>query len=372
MDDATVEIVNHIRILIEESEAMSKKKCKKVFFLLLHYPPARFYQSCYPSLFLKGWDHCYLDTIAHKSVENVQCVDIKEWFRQCCFPQELETDVLLNTLHDVMLPQAIPVLDARIMFGCRQKDLFSYRMKQRFGSQQKETLGDLFKKGSKKRTVGWILCTKFREYWKPKVMVEQLKKAAYFSRGTESTLNITETIQTFFEKVFYDFLVYMISRANECYNIDILFDDSCTEVVETLFLSILQVLPTPIKLSTVCASSNNLSMPKPHEYAPQFPFFHTVYDIVESIVVQCRKNENLNKSESIGTSVFSDSLTSKSILQIDTLYMSLLNSVTSRISKVRYNARNVVCYYNNYRLYNSSPSVTVHMTASLSKYVMRL
>ena len=42
---------------------------QKLFILLLHFPAMMFYDPCYPSLFLYGWDHYYLDAIdrANKS-----------------------------------------------------------------------------------------------------------------------------------------------------------------------------------------------------------------------------------------------------------------------------------------------------------------
>ena len=36
---------------------------QKLFVLLLHFPAMMFYKPCYPSLFLCGWDHYYIDAI---------------------------------------------------------------------------------------------------------------------------------------------------------------------------------------------------------------------------------------------------------------------------------------------------------------------
>ena len=36
---------------------------QKLYVLLLHFPAMMFYDPCYPSLFLYGWDHYYLDAI---------------------------------------------------------------------------------------------------------------------------------------------------------------------------------------------------------------------------------------------------------------------------------------------------------------------
>ena len=57
---------------------------QKLFFLLLHFPATMFYDPCYPSLFLCGWDHYYLDTIAtdqiridHDQDHELSLIDIR-------------------------------------------------------------------------------------------------------------------------------------------------------------------------------------------------------------------------------------------------------------------------------------------------------
>ena len=79
-------MVNHLRVMIEEAEAQSPPtSTSKLFVLLLHFPPAMFFDACYPTLFLRGWNHYYLDTIGHESVLHHGQLDIKEWFERCCF-----------------------------------------------------------------------------------------------------------------------------------------------------------------------------------------------------------------------------------------------------------------------------------------------
>ena len=288
MQKITKEVVNHIRIMIEEAETLSDKQTTKVFVVLLHFSPSQMFKPCYPALFLSGWDHCYLDTIAHSTVKGM--VDIRDWFWQCCFPQQsyrLEEDTLLQALTGI-LPQAIPVLVSRVVFGSRQHGLFNCSMT---GLQRTEAVNEvLFKKRQDNVTVGRILCEKFRAYWKPSVMTEQLEKAATFSRNRESTLNITETIQTNFKNVFVDFLVYMISRINENYYLDILFD--CSEDVQNVFLEILRIFPVP-KFSQITLLSNNIPQPKPQSYVPKFPFFDVIFEIMEKIVEQSREEANI-------------------------------------------------------------------------------
>ena len=281
MLEASQEMVNHLRIMIEEAEAQRPQQAK-LFVLLLHFPPAQFFDPCYPSLFLHSWDHCYLDTIAHGAVRGV--VDICDWFRQCCFPQNLpEEDSLLQTLQG-FLPEAIPILSSRVFFGSCPGGTFNCNMN---GSQRSQALKQLlFDKG-----VGSLLCEKFRSYWKPATMAEYLEKAAMFTKNRESTLSITDSIQTFFKREFFDFLVYMVSRINDDFNLDVLFAESCSPAVHQLFLDILRSLSIP-RLSQLRALSANPPVSRQMSHVPHFPFFKLVSEVMECVVEISREEAN--------------------------------------------------------------------------------
>ena len=292
MQETSKEIVNHVRIMIEEAENIARGETTKLFVLLLHFSPAQFFNHCYPSLFLQGWDHYYLDTIAHGVDKGLG--DIRDWFWQSFFPHQSsqlikDKDVLLQALQDI-LPQAIPILASRVFFGSRQNGSFNSPMN---GLQRSEALGELlFKKGKESATVGEVLCERFRTYWKPSIMAEQLERAAVFSRNRESTLNITESIQTNFKGLFFDFLVYMVSRINTNFNIDIVFNPDCTPAIEELFLEIVRVFPTP-KFSQINLLSIHLPQPQPLVYIPRFPFFQLVCETLEKVVEESREDANI-------------------------------------------------------------------------------
>ena len=284
IQDTSRQVVNHLRIMIEEAELLSTQQ-PKLFVVLLHFPPAQFFDHCYPSLFLKGWDHYYLDTVAHSAVRRV--VDIQDWFWQCCFtnkaPLPPKGDSLMLALEEIVL-EAIPVLASRVFFGCSQKGLFNQPMNV---SQR----SDFLRKLLVTKGVGRILCEMFQSYWKPAVMIEYLEKAATFTKDQESTLNLTETVQTKVKSLFFDFLAYILFHINEDFNIDILFDSDCTPAIQKLFLGILQLLPLP-KLSQLQVLSTRLVTPTPH-YTTSFPFFKVVYKSVEKIVEQSHEEANV-------------------------------------------------------------------------------
>ena len=114
MQYSTVEIVNHLRIMIEEAEAQfhSSEELNKLFVVLLHFPPEMFFNHCYPSLFLSGWDHYYLDTIAPPEEKGV--IDICQWFSHCCgaVNRKNPAEFLDKPLQELM-EEAIPALAAQ-------------------------------------------------------------------------------------------------------------------------------------------------------------------------------------------------------------------------------------------------------------------
>ena len=296
MQETPRQVVNHLRIMIEEAELVSTQQAK-LFVILLHFPPAQFFDHCYPSLFLKGWDHYYLDTVAHSADKGV--INIQNWLWRCCFPKETpRNDSLVLALQETLqkiLHEAIPVLYSRVFFGSNKQGSFNKPMN---GSQRSKALEVLlFRKG-----VGQILCEKFCSYWKPAVMTKYLERAAVFTKDHESTLNITDSIQIVFKGLFFDFLVYMLSQINDGCNIDALFDSACkdsdskdsdiTLAVQGLFLDILQTFSLP-KLSQLQFLSTSL-LPPTTVYSPKFPFFKVVCEAVEGIVKQSHDKTNVH------------------------------------------------------------------------------
>lgn len=331
MQETSRQIINHLRIMVEETEVLVPQK-QKLFIFLLHFPPAQFFKPCYPSLFLKGWDHCYLDTIAHSAVRGV--IDIRDWFWQCCFQPDVEQqeeggDSLVNALCDI-LPQAIPILSSRVFFGSRVGGTFSAPMN---GSGRSKALKDLlFEQG-----VGKVLCERFRSYWKPAVMAEYLDRAASFSKNRESTLNITDSIQTMFKTLFFDFLVYMISRINDRFNIDILYERDGSPAIQLLFLDILQVFPLPA-LSQVNVLSTNLQAPQQVSHVPRFPFFTFVSGTMERLVEKSQEEANVkidiledNKREQESLGLVFGSLPSNNRYDRNSIMVNLQEAVCNRI-----------------------------------------
>ena len=283
MQETSQRIINHVRIMIEEAEVLVSDR-QKLFILLLHFPPAQYFTPCYPSLFLKGWDHNYLDTIAHCSRKGV--IDIRDWIWQCCFPLDSEEECSTTVvLHD-MLHEAIPILCSRVVF-CNHSSSSPMNSSDR----SKVLTKLLFDYG-----VGPVLCKQFLSYWKPAVMTEMLDRAASFSKSRESTLNIADSVQTRFKSLFFDFVVYMIISINNQNIIDILFDQYDSSVIQKLFLDILDVIPLP-PLSQVTVLSTSIQEPHCVSHFPRFPFFAHVSGLIDKLLE--RSLEEANKKRRI-------------------------------------------------------------------------
>jgi hypothetical protein len=288
MQETTPKTINHVRVMIEEAEIHIPSQRCKIFVLLLHFSPAQFFHHCYPVLFLRGWDHCYLDTIAH-SAEVGNVVDIYNWLSKCCFPEdsdsaEFDKPRTREALGQV-LDQTVPMLSARVYFGNKKDRSFNSAMN---AAERSKALRVLLSE----RGLGDIICGRFLTYWKPSVMVKFLKRAATISKERESTLNITDSIQTQFNALFTDFCIYMLTRANEDYNLDIIYDENRSAPLEALFVKVFEIFPVP-KLEQLSLLSSSVIRMQPSVHLPHFPFFNFVCDQIEKQVDLSSKTVNV-------------------------------------------------------------------------------
>ena len=122
------------------------------------------------------------------------------------------------------------------------------------------------------RGVGPKLCEMFRSCWTPPLMIEYLERAAKFTLTRESSLNITDAVQTMFHSSFTDFMVVMVTKINSMRNLDVLFTDKRSKVIDKLFLDLMGTV-TPPKLAQLKTLAGSMAKPKPQDYQPTFPFF---------------------------------------------------------------------------------------------------
>ena len=302
MQEISKKMINHLRIMIEEAENKIENQ-NKVFVLLLHFPPVMFFKPCYPSLFLMGWGHYYLDTIARGTLtrEGIKSViDVKEWFHHCCFPQSpsdsIDSQIVIAL--EQLLPEAIPIIASRVNLICKDRERNVMDASERTGILQRLLIGtssDLHGY-TQSRGIGKTLCMKYRKYWTPQLMVQQIKQVSSFMYERESTLNITDSIQSVVRSTFFDFLVYMFSSLNERNDIHILVEEpECSPPVQQLFLDLLVALPAP-ELSQIKVLTTAIRHQVVLPYFPRFPFFKQVCSTLDKAIDESREevNQNLN------------------------------------------------------------------------------
>ena len=199
MQECTQQVVNHLRIMIEETEnRIPNDDIPKLFVVLLHFSPEMFFQHCYPSYFLSGWDHFYLDSIA--PIEQKGIVDLEEWFKHCCITKGGVPSFLHKPLEE-LLHELVPIMSSQLSYVESSKETDSLK------SAGQEDIEHFLLKGQ----LGSIIISRFCEYWKPKVMQEVLEQAASFAQSFKSTLCITDSVQTMIRCSFQDFVFFILS-----------------------------------------------------------------------------------------------------------------------------------------------------------------
>ena len=282
MQTTSTKIINHIRFMIEESELKKTNKLK-LYVIILHYSPNQFIGYCYPALFLRKWDHYYLDTISTTTSE----INVPNWLLQCWFDpskSEMNTAKENQSVVESVLCDIIPVLSARMMFGNRKTRCFNCAMTANDREKAlKYILDDL--------GLGRVICKRYCEYWKPLVMFEYLEQAALLNRKRDSILNITDSTQAQFKSHFIYFSLYMLTLANEDCNLDSIYQVCPSSATGNLFLDIFEYLPAP-ELDHLCLLCSNLSPPAYMHHCYQFPFFGLVYNKMEKYLDICSAKIN--------------------------------------------------------------------------------
>ena len=308
MQDISIKAINHVRIMIEEAENKVQLK-NKLYVLLLHFSNSA---KHYPTLFMSGWDHHYIDTISSNHEKGI--LDVEYWFKQCCFSQtHIEPDDSLTCTLRSLLHECIPILSSQVIFGNADHRKAPFNTKLSLSERQTILHKLLFTK-----RVGFILCDRFRSYWTPSIMASYVEHAARISHSEQSTISITAPIHTSVKVLFFDFMVHMIALINNHCNLDLLFTSDCSQPVEQLFGDILYIYPIPSfeqlkKLNNIHIASR-MSIPG---QLPSFPFFHMVLKQMDQLVENCREevNKRIDLLTESTTSASSKTMTIHNILE---------------------------------------------------------
>ena len=290
----SIQRINLIRMLAEENEGVADKQSGKAFVLLLHYPPSMgCTRPCYPSLFLHGWDHVYLEHIVR--TEKGSPVDIGRWIRVACIGEN-DSCVFQSSFIDALvsfLPSTVQLALSRVVFGDHSSCVFNRKMNP---SDRCDLLLQLL---NTMPSFCKIICLKFARYWTNDFIQEQLTIAVDSLKESESALTITDTIQNRLKSLLYNFFAYVLYQLNNDYNLEILFDSSEPSAdAKDLFLKIFSATPVP-RLVEVSVRNDTFDARQPHlqlNQRPAFPFFSAIARSIErrldEILLEIQKNLN--------------------------------------------------------------------------------
>ena len=285
MQEYSKDVINHLRILIEETENnfLPATSGSKLYVVLLHFPSAMFFQHCYPSYFLDEWDHYYLDSIAPS--EQKGTVDIASWFKYCCM-KELDTSpyLFLEKPLQHILKESVPAISARLGLSS---------VKWPSGLTTRQTLQQLFQLES----FGEILIKRFCSYWKPKVMTELSEQAANLAHSYESTLSITDAIHTIVRSSFYEFVLYIVMVLYKEGALELLLTPQPNSSVHDLCLKLLEYCPIPKTLQQLriqCATlvQRDATSDDPRKRSLTFPFFGHISRTVDGVLFLSKPDVN--------------------------------------------------------------------------------
>ena len=292
--DVKLKMINHLRIMIEMVETRSKR-ASKLFVLLLHFPAVDFYNDCYSSLYLDGWEHHYLDTITHGTVTRDSkdirtIVDIQQWYRCCCATpdaQIIETVVDEDYVYvhiaddhskemdiDALIEDSLPIIASRVSL-CTEKDLRKLLTHHGFGL---------------------ILATKYMKYWDTKAKVMELSRLTEHTCRLKSTLNVTDSLQINIRSYFINFAVYMVNLISDDLKATLAFPD---HYLVAVCHKLLEVMPVPrlaqLRDFNIMNHRLHLKMPKtstPLTEMISFPLSKHISKYVEDLIDECRENVN--------------------------------------------------------------------------------
>ena len=294
IEDVPVNAINHVRIIIEENEAIDKLTFPKLIVLLVHFPPQYFFNHCYPSYFLQGWNHYYLDTISPGS--KTASIDIQRWFSEC-FTEGGSgggaTGSFMKLEYvDKLLKEALPLVSLHIALRDKDDELPA-TTKNHYLSEI------LFDRG-----VNQVIFELFATYWQPDVMIDKSEKASNLACSCECSLSITDAVNTIIKTSLYDFLLYVLSLLNDCQAIMLVVSSNRGSEIEKFVLKILKNYPyIPRNLSEVKMQSVQFGkLTGEHSNSLlkfNFPFFNFVYNIMEELLNQSRRDVALKLNLSV-------------------------------------------------------------------------
>lgn len=266
MQELSLEMINHLRMMIEEVH--SGHKSSKSVVLLLHFPSSMFSKGIYPTLFLHGWKYGYIDSLSLNQESGD--IDIKLWINKCLLENNGADEGLLNVLLEYA-KKAIPLLIVDLKSSTcipesRINSILSIH----------------------KSVIIQLICQKFSQYFDPKLCKQYLDEAAQASYKRESSMNIKSHIEEWINDALKIFLKYItiFFHIQGITNIYLSMNTLRNELIQELILYI--PVPRLPELKNELAVISKSLIPN-CSYSYHCPFFPLLYKEIEQILEKKRE-----------------------------------------------------------------------------------
>ena len=319
MNELSKDCINHVRLLIEEKEARSKIKANKLIYVLLHFSSNIIYTHCYPSLFLNGWQHIYLDTIGEAKADSH--IDIQKWLTYSLLKQKessiehitsshtesclVTKSIMITWLHNLLPNVSVSIGIQKtkdIDKLCGNKTIHDCWYHVLFGFDNK---------------ISNAIMKRFSYFWQQDAINKLSQQAASYSMKYHSSRTLSSTIKTTVESSFKDIVLYLLSIINHTMAIHTILkckEDSTDCAAVNLFCQILSILPIPKSMEEIRLKLHEFNQRCDHSRSdissPRFPFFIYVFQSMETILnkalnlvistVTIDDNQQNNRSDLLG------------------------------------------------------------------------
>ena len=258
----------------------------KSFVLLLHYSSSgRDGRSCYPALFLGGWEHFFLDGIGSH-----QCLGIEYLIEAACKSAGESTELERITSHISdsarhLLPRILPHVASQKLFYPNQE-----KNGQRSFVNRTKMLQDVLKTRVGKSDVATILTQKFAATWADYGLLNSMRRATKGLLLGTTQLSLTMSMQTVLVETFDTFMSATLVEMNQWRNLDLLLDATTGDRICELYGQILSDIPImPFEELVLQMKSHTVQVSpivdRRNESAQvQFPFFGLVSSFIDECI----------------------------------------------------------------------------------------
>jgi hypothetical protein len=277
------EKVNYARTCVEKNAVGVGGKA---FVLLLHFPSSgRDGRSCYPALFLGGWEHFYLDGIGSQD-QSLEIECLIEAACRCGSSGDL-TGITprIADLCKLLLPRVLPHIASQKLFypnqGKTGQNSFGARSTILQGVLQKQ-VGD--------SSLANILSRKFASMWAEHGLMNSMRRATNGLLLGLTQLSLTMSMRTELVETFDTFVATMLTTMNQWRNLDLLLDPATSDSICELYGRILIDIPMMpfeelvLQTRSHVVQVSPLADPRNESARVCFPFFQLVSSFIDECI----------------------------------------------------------------------------------------